>query len=264
MLEKSDATWVQPPQWLIDRWNSEGEYWYKTLGVYYANLKPFYNKDTGYFEGHGLKDLTTNDVMNILNVSQRILEGNTTSDSLYMGLSRVRTLMPLYKHDYGGGFSLKNMFNRCMELETVVISDYYKLSQDKPLWITITENAFKECNKLRCVYGYLGLVLSQDTTSHFNNIGSNEGPNQLRDIKLNGVKLNIPLLFKNSPFVSFETFKYLIDNAKNTTPISITVHSNVYSALLGEADYPFNGGSREEWEQLLLDAISKDITFTKP
>lgn len=74
-------------------------------------------------------------------------------------------------------------------------------------------------------------------------------------------------LTTSSPALDIDTWRYLVDNRTPSTnqyynPITITVRQNIYNALQGQdTEYPFNGGTQEEWEQLLQDAIAKDISF---
>lgn len=104
--------------------------------------------------------------------------------------------------------------------------------EDKPLYDICYKSGtfFTNCGKLEIVYGAI------------------RGNNNF------SVQTNAKLTLEN--------FRYWVDHSYNTSPITITVHADVMAALTGEASaYPFNGGSREQWTQLVTDAQAKQITF---
>lgn len=59
--------------------------------------------------------------------------------------------------------------------------------------------------------------------------------------------------FKDSPFITKESFRWMIDNAQNQLVVTITVHADIYARLTDE--------SNAEWHQLMLDAAAKNISF---
>lgn len=61
--------------------------------------------------------------------------------------------------------------------------------------------------------------------------------------------------------LTYENFRYWLDHAYNTALVSIIVHPDIYAALTGEASYPFNGGTQEQWAQILTDAAQKQVSF---
>lgn len=69
---------------------------------------------------------------------------------------------------------------------------------------------------------------------------------RLRNLKANNTKLDAPLL-------SLESFQFLIDNASNTTAITVKIHEDVYSKLTDP--------NNTEWYALNELALSKQITF---
>lgn len=64
-FEKAAEGFVPPEQWLIDQWNTA---FYKDFKLPGSNTYSFgkWNPDTGYFEGNGLKDITTEQAIKIL------------------------------------------------------------------------------------------------------------------------------------------------------------------------------------------------------
>lgn len=53
--------------------------------------------------------------------------------------------------------------------------------------------------------------------------------------------------------LSLESMQYLITNAANTSPITVTVHADVYAKIQDETN--------AEWHALLSAAQEKQITF---
>lgn len=73
----------------------------------------------------------------------------------------------------------------------------------------------------------------------------------IEEIKIANLKMNFRLdLCAN---LSLESFQFLIANAANTSAITITVHPDVYAKVTDE--------DNAEWNQLLKDAASKNISF---
>lgn len=70
-------------------------------------------------------------------------------------------------------------------------------------------------------------------------------------VSLRGVKYDIS--FSNSPLISLESLQYLITNAANTSPITVTVHADVYAKIQDE--------TQTEWHALIASAQEKNITF---
>ena len=58
---------------------------------------------------------------------------------------------------------------------------------------------------------------------------------------------------KDSPLISLESLQYLITNAANTSPITVTVHADVYAKIQDETN--------ADWHALIASAQEKNITF---
>lgn len=99
-------------------------------------------------------------------------------------------------------------------------------------------------------------------TFHPSNTAINmfSGCNRLEYVKIYGTQVDIS--FKWSSYIMYDTVKYLIYNAANTSPITITVHSTTYSYLMGTAEPTEQvGDTTEEWQALVTTATEKQITF---
>ena len=67
---------------------------------------------------------------------------------------------------------------------------------------------------------------------------------------------------KDSPLLSYESVKYLVEKSTVTTSITIIVHPTTYSYLSGSAQPTAEvGGTTEEWQALMTAAASKQISF---
>lgn len=73
----------------------------------------------------------------------------------------------------------------------------------------------------------------------------------LVSVSLRGVKYDIS--FSNSPNISINSLQFLITSASNASPITVTVHSDVYAKIQDE--------SNADWHALIEAATAKQITF---
>lgn len=73
----------------------------------------------------------------------------------------------------------------------------------------------------------------------------------LETFKIKNLKVSISLA--GCPKLSLESLQYLVTNAANTSPITVTVHANVYAKLTDETN--------TEWNSLLSKAQEKNIQF---
>ena len=73
----------------------------------------------------------------------------------------------------------------------------------------------------------------------------------LEDVRISSLKVNIS--FAYSPLISIESLQYLITNAANTSPITVTVHADVYAKIQDEGQV--------DWHALIETAAAKQITF---
>lgn len=71
-----------------------------------------------------------------------------------------------------------------------------------------------------------------------------------------------------SPLLTLDTMQYLVTNAQNTSPITVTVHPDVYAKLTGDttnaAAATLTSDELAQWTALVTTANSKNITFATP
>ena len=73
---------------------------------------------------------------------------------------------------------------------------------------------------------------------------------------------------RTSPLLTFSTMQYLVTNAANTSPITVTVHPDVYAKLTGDttnaAAAALTSDELAQWTALATTANSKNISFATP
>lgn len=174
-------------------------------------------------------------------------------NSGYAGFRGRTVIPPRGKNDantFNGftSYDLNCTFFRCANLEVVRISGEGSFLGIKSINLPFT------ASPIRKVLGGMDIGALKTKIRDFGEMGF------LEEIKLKKCSADIDL--NRSSKLNIESFKFLISNAANTSPITVTVHQDIFSALQGNADsYPFNDGTQEEWENLLTDALAKNIQF---
>ena len=70
------------------------------------------------------------------------------------------------------------------------------------------------------------------------------------------------LSFIDSPRLNYTSLRWLVDKAKNTTTVTVTVHATTYGYLTGMTPPSEQvGGTSEQWTQLMADAAARNISF---
>lgn len=195
-------------------------------------------------------ELTYEEAIYTYQRSASLYEGGPLSYKFYAD-SSIRTIFPI---PFGAcvsdaDASMANIFSNCINLEIVVITTKYNAPNS-------LSGAFNGCAKLREIRGQIqsDYYKTNALLKAFN------GCSSLQSVKIMPSKEGVD--FSACPLLTFESIRYSVDGSRQKSAITITVHPNVFAALEGEAEsYPFNGGSREGWEQLLQDATAKQIQF---
>lgn len=77
------------------------------------------------------------------------------------------------------------------------------------------------------------------------------GCKSLQNVKFQLLRYNVDL--KDSPLLTLESFQYLVDNATNTSAITVTVHADVYAKLTDP--------QQADWYAVNTAAQGKHISF---
>ena len=103
---------------------------------------------------------------------------------------------------------------------------------------------FYGCQQLVTIVGDITFVNATHNAA-FTNCKS------LHDVKFNKLQYNVDL--KDSPLLTLESFQYLVENATNTSAITVTVHADVYAKLTDP--------QQAEWYAVNTAAQGKQISF---
>lgn len=209
-----------------------------------------FNEDTGFYELHGLKDITEEQMDCIYEAGFVNFNMEGAAACWYYNNKKIRThlTVPLA---YYRGKSYKNdyVFYGCSLLEVAYVGgNIFKDSRE----------VFKGCSKLRKILSLEGQIGAGDNsypTTSFDGLYELEEITSYRSI-------NKDTSFKDCPKLNYKTFQQIINWKTGQTTVTITVHPTTYSYLTGEAEPTEQVGSTaEEWQALLTSALDKQITF---
>lgn len=205
-----------------------------------------FNDDTGFYEYNTLTDLTENEMISIDKYSAVITEGGNTLMLFDYCKLKLRTIFPIIISSdlqYNLSYSFRAVSN------FQVIRIYYK---DEPICVkdltgfgVVSANIRKVLDIFRIHSSYTKDIELQTPNIEY--------------IRLMEIRQNITI---KSSKINYESLRYWIDNAANTSAITITVHPTTYGYLTGSIEPTEQvGGTTEEWQQILADAAEKQISF---
>lgn len=244
-----DASWANDSNWKGCR---------TPMTPLFENAGATFNDETGYYEMNELTDLTEGEIYN----SYSYTIGKTGLNTLTMlgwGGTPVRTnFRPITCE----AFSLYS----CSQIETFniipigcwkyYINDY-AMEWDNSLY-AFAANVFYNAPRIRKIIGIISLKNVNSTAKTVYDILG------LEEIKIKALHSDLKM-FSKAPKLNYITWRYMIDNASNISPITITVHPTTYGYLTGTIEpTPEVGGTKEEWMQIVTDAQAKQITFATP
>ena len=188
---------------------------------------------------NGTDDLTYEEAVEI---KQLYSKRETDDYSRMFFAATVRALLPVCLPN--ASVKLTSMFQSAAGLTKIVFR-----SNVSPCIVRICDvtTAFYTCSNLKEIDGvlYVSNMTSPIDYSTFMLDG------RLEDVWISGLKYSAN--FQDCKSLSLASLQYLVDNAANTTAITITVHHDVYAKLTDE--------SNTEWNALLAQAAEKNITF---
>ena len=117
-------------------------------------------------------------------------------------------------------------------------------------------NTFNNCTALEVIYGKMHVTDNMSGAVFY-------GCSNLREITLWSQTANFSVA--DSPLLSLASFQYMLTRTNNHTAITITVHPDCYAKMTGDTTNAAAAALTEEeaaqWQQLLADAVAKNITF---
>lgn len=238
-MEKLRDGWTRPPQSFIDQWNEACGVWGK------------YNEVTGYFELNGLTDITYEEAVAIYQAGP--LLGDAIDVFGQAMLNKIRTNLPARRAS-GEGYILryrKFYTQFSYGIGVVNLCSVGNKDENGVVYVksVISDNSGSAWSHYTFTSPfYIGVIDMRHTNAMPDNRVGCGACRQLfiaslhTDCQLNSMKV-----------LELPSFQFLIARATNTSPITITVHSDVY-AKLTDPDNP-------EWYALLDLASEKNITF---
>lgn len=239
-LEKLRDRWTRPPQSFIDQWNAACGVWGK------------YNEGTGFFELNGLTDITYEEAVAIYQAGP--LLGDAIDVFGQAVFNKIRTNLPATRTmgtDYYARFrKFYTQFSWGMEVVNLCsVKDVDELGVvyakgvigDNASWAVWSDYTFTSPV-------YIGVIDVRLTNARPDNT---VGCGACRQLFI--ASLHTDCNMRSMRALELPSFQFLIARATNTSPITITVHSDVY-AKLTDPDNP-------EWYALLDLAAEKNITF---
>lgn len=208
-----------------------------------------YNEATGYFEYGPVKDLTYKDALAAL---MMCVKASNDYPGRYNLKYDVRVGMSCFYQQYGSYTSHFGYARSAGNMEYALLTT----NTWQGAWSNNLNECFLSCRKLRRIEPFINMP------NHVPQYPFKECY-LLEHIELRDLKSDLSL--KDSPLLSLHTFQYLVANATNKTPITVTVHADVYAKLTGDTTNEAAAALTEEeaaaWQQVLADAVAKNISF---
>jgi hypothetical protein len=215
----------------------------------YVAAGAVYNEQTGFYELNGLTDITEKQmreiylqthVMDKLSSYYNIFASSTfrTNLGFNMGITQTNGRMVSFRESF--------FFNQ--KLEVLRLSFDNNINETRMIRTDDMFYAFYGCKKLKRIISPIYVYDIKDKL-YFDYTFS-------QCILLETAllyKLRASISFPDSPLLSLESLQYMITNAANTSPITVTVHADVYAKIQDE--------SNADWHSLLSAAQEKQITF---
>ena len=209
----------------------------------YVAAGAVYNQNTGFYELNGLTDITEEE-MKVIYVQTNHITRQTNFMASLAKTNSIRTNYPLKVIGGYRQIDIHAMFAECVSLEVAALG----IDVNTIIYPSDTSYLFKNCKKLKEVIGIIRMDYASSSSKYEQMFYQCFA---LVSVSLRGVKYDIS--FSNSPLISLESLQYLITNAANTSPITVTVHADVYAKIQDE--------TQTEWHALIASAQEKNITF---
>lgn len=194
-----------------------------------------WNEKTGFYELNGLTDISEREIIEIYDWSSNWLINRLPNLALLtynFALCPCRTIFPYRKQNSsqflcGSTVSLAGMFF-FSSLNVIPIHAVDRLINDDigSVYVYSLDYTFYNCSLLDRVIG----AINCQSLTVFNNAFIN--CRKLRELKL--LKLTCSVSLQNSPLLERMYILYMINNAANTTPITLTLHTDAAARLTAE------------------------------
>lgn len=214
-----------------------------------------FNEDTGYYELYadegGLTDITEEQMCDIYTQTAHLSAMNGENYNLFSLTCRTN-----FKGRVFGNNGINEIYAYgSSNLEILFLGNINPVFSSTGTRVSsFTSNDFYYCNNLKRVIGTIRIENVTKDVMYAYSI-------KIEDIKFSGLKVNF-YFFAKDEVINYESIKYLVDNAENTSAITITVHPTTYGYLTGTIPPTSQvGGTTEEWQDIVNTAQEKQITF---
>lgn len=187
--------------------------------------------------------LTYKEAMNVMTAGSR--QSSTLKDA-YINQA-IRTHLP--RIGFGQAAYAAHTFGSCVYLETVEMPN-----------LILGGAVFYDCKKLRSINKIEYAIYN------LNGYPSDNFQNCVSLVEIRGVlRGNCNISFSDSPLLSLASLQFMVAKAANTTPITVTVHADVYAKLTGDttnaAAAALSADELAQWQSLVSAAAAKNIAF---
>lgn len=196
----------------------------------YEGIGAVYNANTNKWKMMGLTDLTTSEMRKVLlagpltDLSGAPLGGTRYGCRVNMARKGPSNTTTATSFHY---FAIENSV-----IEVINLTSNHTLAQMASYEGMVTPTslayAFAGCVKLKSIYGRLSFESCSSSTEVFSRCRA------LVRVRLQ--KLNRSIWLSASPLLDKESLLYMIQQAAPTSPITITVHADVYAWAMADAD----------------------------
>lgn len=200
-IENKDKEWKEPSEEMV---------------AHIASLGVRYNASTGFFECGDVYDLTEAQAK-ATDLALRYI--HNTDNAIFMFAGTSLYVYPDIKIYAGGGYiNGERLFQSDGYLKYVNLSNTTYFNEISMM--------FRYCPVLRTIQG---LKMAPECPTPFNPFG---GCSKLENLELAYLRTDIEL--PDSPLLSLASIQYMIDNAANTSPITVTLHPDAYARITDE------------------------------
>ena len=205
----------------------------------YVAAGAVYNEKTGFYELNGLTDITE-EQMKVIYVQTNHMDYIENMNDVFSGLNfRTNLGFKQIRRANNRTFNLKNAFRENKNLEVLKLGN--STNDNWVMKCSDMQDFVTYCSNLKEIIGYIECPVAVNFLH----------TSLLEEIRFKNMVRNFGI--KDSPLISLESLQYLITNAANTSPITVTVHADVYAKIQDEGQV--------DWHALIETAAAKQITF---
>lgn len=184
----------------------------------------------GYWYLNGLGDITNEEIREIYYKSGNIILTHGGTYDYFSPYYNIRTMFQLNTGvtNWVGGFSIiSSQF--CHNMRKCIV---YNAADNYNIWLTIQSsgenNIFYKADML--IHSLTPITLKSKIDNNF----GLSSCSSIVTIKIKGIGDN--LIIAKTPVLSMKSVLYMINNEKATSPITITLHADVYNRCMANAD----------------------------